>query len=254
METLKTKLDRKLGRNLALKLSKGPLERKRHTFAQVHSMKEKGGRERRFPRNISFDRQTSDYLIGHNVFPLKSMAWNQLLQQEEELKELEKIGIVQSKSNHSKVKNHIRNRVRRMCNHRITIKPSSSAGKRGKGTADYQTKSSILVTSIEDGEDKMRQLYRQQSRILIENMIQFPSHQQRVLEKLSLEQQRRISVVEVAKLFRSKVNWELQEQVSQVKVLSVIVDMGNIIGYYGVHKLPVLQVMYRKGLNLILGT
>lgn len=224
-------LDRKLGRNLALKRSTGPLGGKSHALARFHSIKKKneGGLGKRgLSRNRSLDHLTSNCLIGHSAFPLESTAKEQQWQQLEELKELEEMSIVRTRSSHTKIKNHIQNHVMRMCNHRIMIIPTSSTGKRGKGKrrAGSLKKSSVLVTSMEESEERMRQLYRQQSRILIESMIHFPSHQQRVLQKLSLEQQRRISTVEVAKVSRRKENWEHEER-GQMNMVSVVPLTGS---------------------------
>lgn len=225
VETLKDRLDRKLGRNLALKLSIGPLGKKNRRLSQSHSMKKKRGRLGRGGRSrkVSADGETSDYLIGQNAVPLKSNAWDQ--QQEKELKELEELSIVRKQSNHAMLKNH----VARMCNHRLTIRPTSMTSKGGKGKRkmDSRKKSSVLVTSMEDSEEVVRELHRQQSRVLIESMIQFPSRQQRVLQKLSSEQQKKISVVEEAKASRRKVSRELQERGAEMKMESVVIMVAN---------------------------
>jgi hypothetical protein len=74
-----------------------------------------------------------------------------------------------------------------MSNHRLMIKPH------GRHREEGRKKSSVLVTSMEDSEEQARKLYREQSRVVIEGFMQAPSHKQRVLEKLSSSQVKRIS-------------------------------------------------------------
>lgn len=217
---MKERLDRKLGRNLAMKLSTGPLGRKNRRLSQSHSIKRKkrGWVREKMSRRVFADGEASDYLIGQITSP------GMKRQQEKELKELEEMSIVRNKSNHSdraKVKHHIQNHVARMYNHRLMIRPTSGTSKGGKAMESGK-KSSILVTTMDDSEERVRELHRQQSRVLIESMIQCPSRQHRVLQKLNSEQQRKISVVEEAKISWRKVSREMQEDGADMKMVSAI--------------------------------
>lgn len=201
-DALKEKLDRRLGRNLLQKVSKGPLDRKK---AKSQSMRLKGHRhvkKRRSSADSSHHHHKqeqlhhlgeSDYFVGNSavqsVRPLSLSRREQ--EQRNELREIEEMGIVRGHQS-KQVRNHIRNHVsHRMFNHRLMIKPDSSERSR---------KSSVLVTSVNDEEEEARKLFRQQSRVVIEGLFQLPSHDQRVLERLSDEQISDIKSKEMAKL------------------------------------------------------
>ena len=177
-------LDRRLGRNLVCKLKTGPLGRRRNHHhwhrRRYISGKKHRSEKRRSSGNIQAD---SDSRLS----PLK-------LQQQQELAELKEMSLVKnSRDNISKLRNHIHDHISRMTNHRLMIKPHD-------GGKENHKKSSVLVTSMEDQEEQARQLYRQQSRVIIESLLQVPSHKVRVLQRLNSEQVQNISDTELAKI------------------------------------------------------
>lgn len=189
VEELKKKLDGKLGRNLYRKLNTGPLGKKRSSRAASRSGSLRGsGAKGNVHRRVSSDsgiaQSKEDPYVGFSATPFRLEGKER--EQVQELAAIEGMGIVRSSTGgDSKVRNHIRNHVARMSNHRLMIKP--------RGQRTERKKSSVLVTSMEDSEENARQLYRQESRVVIEGFMQAPSHKQRVLEKLSSSQVKRIS-------------------------------------------------------------
>ena len=204
MELLKDTLDRQLNRNLALKRTTGPLG-KSHVKKKTVRQGMAG-----WTGKASLLSKSSDYQIGYSATPLKSAARKLKHEHEEELQVLKKQSIVRGRSFHLKVNDHIQSRVSRMSNHRITIRPISDCGATERvKRLSFNRKSSILVTGMEESEDRRRALHKQQSRVLVENMMQWPSHQQRVLQRLSLDQLETISIAEATKLSQRNVNMKI---------------------------------------------
>lgn len=195
VEALKKTLDAKIGRNLYRKLNTGPLGKKhKSSVMRSGSMKVRNftrsgrARHKNYHRRVSSDsgvvESTEDAYVGFRAQPSRV---ERRLEQIEELAAIEEMGIVRgSTDGNSRVKRHLHNHIARMTNHRLMIKPH---GRR----QSERKKSSVLVTSMGDPEEHARQLYREQSKVVIEGFMQAPSHKQRVLEKLSSSQVKRIS-------------------------------------------------------------
>ena len=198
VEALKKRLDAKLGRNLYRKLNTGPLGKKhKSSVFRSGSMKVRnltrsgyrgGVRHKNYHRRVSSDsgvvESEGDAYVGFTAQPSRV---ERRLEQIQELAAIKEMGIVRSSTDgNSQVNSHLNNHIARMTNHRLMIKPQGRRGSERK-------KSSVLVTSMGDPEERARQLYREQSRVVIEGFMQAPSHKQRVLEKLSSSQLKRIS-------------------------------------------------------------
>lgn len=203
VEVLKKQLDARLGRNLYRKLNTGPLGKKRksslHSVSRAGSLKGSGvargdiqgggsGNHRRVSSDSGIAQsRAQDVYVGISSAPPRVQE-SRRREQVQELAAVEELGVVLTNTGeNSRVRNHIHNHISRMSNHRLMIKP-----RRG-GHGAERKKSSVLVTSMEDAEEKARQLYRQQSKVVIEGFMQAPTHKQRVLEKLSSTQVKRIS-------------------------------------------------------------
>lgn len=203
VDVLKKRLDARLGRNLYRKLNAGPLGKKRKSSSLPISVVRTGSLKGRDVargdvrggdnhRRVSSDSgitqsQEEDVCVGFSTTPFRAQQENRRKEQVRELAAIEELGVVRSNTGEdSRVRNHIHNHITRMSNHRLTIKPH-----RGRGTE--RKKSSVLVTSMEDTEEAARQLYHQQSKVVIEGFMQAPTHKQRVLDKLSSAQVKRIS-------------------------------------------------------------
>lgn len=191
VERLKHKLDKKLGRNLFCKKKTGPLW-KEHKFTPPRTRYSKGKKARAKFRQVFGDsevpRKDGNPVDAHAATP--SIAEVHKRQQVQELEKLKEMGVVRSGSGNRNLRKHIHN-VARMSNRRLMIKPHRVSRK----------KSSVLVTTMEDNEDREeqhRELFHQQ----VGRFLQVPSHKQRVLEKLSANQVRNISNSEAVK--RSK--------------------------------------------------
>ena len=209
VDLLKDLLDARLGRNITLKLTRGPLEKRSRKKSKSHSFKRR-----------KLKQHFNKPVVGHAAVDYgdEKTAEKRVLDQEQELRDIEGLSLVHEPSNRAMLSHHVASHVARLSNHRLTILPSSSGKGGGRGTD--RKKSSVLVTSVEEDEGYVRELHRQQSRAFIETMIQCPSRQHRVLEKLSCEQMRKISSVE-----RSKAGWrrrsrekESEEEVGSGKV------------------------------------
>ena len=114
-----------------------------------------------------------DYAVGHNTLPRKAEKAREI---KRELEEIEQLGVVRSSSGYSGIlKNHIHSHISRMSNHRLTIR-------------NDRKKSSVLVT-MDDTEERDRQMQKQQRKTAIERFFQVPSQKQRVLERLRSRQE-----------------------------------------------------------------
>ncbi len=175
---MKHKLDRKLGRNLYTKLNAGPLQdlkRKRRSSLPRSGLE--GGEG-----DSDSTRMVRSASASFRAAQLKKHS-----EEMQELAAIENMGIVRSSTDgDSKVKSHVAHCV--MYNQRLMIKKPH--GRRGS----EHKKSSVLVTNtVVDPDEQARQLYRQQSKAVIEGFMQAPSHKQRVLDKLSSNQKKKIS-------------------------------------------------------------
>ena len=217
VDILKDLLDARLGRNITLKLTRGPLEKRSRKKSKSHSFKR---RKLKQSNGVHLNKPVVGHAaVGYGDEKTAVLQEKRVLDQEQELRDIEGLSLVHEPSNREMLSHHVASHVARLSNHRLTILPSSSSKGGGRGTD--RKKSSVLVTSVEEDEDYVRELHRQQSRAFIETMIQCPSRQHRVLEKLSSEQMRKISSVE-----RSKAGWrrrsrekkESEEEVGSGKV------------------------------------
>ena len=105
--------------------------------------------------------------------------------QREELDTLRSMKLVQSRlANREMLK-----RAMRMFNQRIYVNPTSVPSRKGN---------SILVTEYKES-SAPKKLFRQQSRMVIDNFFNIPTRSRRVLDKLNSEQVRKISDTELRK-------------------------------------------------------
>ena len=224
--SLKGQLDRRLGRNLALKQSTGPLGKKGGRLSRSSSMK------RRRLRKQSFRKWHKSVAIGHDALEshgsgkMSSLYQKQMTDQEQELKDIEELSLVGKHSTRDAISHHLKSHASRLTNRRLMILDSS----KNEGRQTVYKKSSVLVTSVEDDEELVRELHRQQSRAFIESIIQCPSRQQRVLEKLSTEQRRKISDAELMKKSWTKNEDKEKEEVGIRRVSCGRHHMG-IVGF-----------------------
>lgn len=179
VEALKYTLGRKLGRNLYRKLNTGPLGKERKSYSSIDRDRDSEfdrDRHRRVSSDSGITSTGEKYLVGHSALHAVTITERQKREQSQELSDIEDMGIVVRASD--KIKNHIRNHVARFDNHRLMIRPH--------GYSDSRNKSSVLVT-MDDGSEQQecqaREVYRQQSKVVMESFFQLPSHKQRVLEK-----------------------------------------------------------------------
>ncbi len=221
VDRMKDRLERRLGRNLAMKKRNGPLEKKNRRLSKSHSMKR---------RKLNRDGQQKWHksVVGHRA--LEEVRGNGdrentshyqkiMSDQQNELKSIQDLNLVANWTTRATISDHVANHAARLSNHRLTILPTSSASSGGRRD---RKKSSILVTAVEEDENLVRELHRQQSRVFIESIIQCPSRQQRVLEKLSTEQVQMIKDVQWKK--KEKSTSASSEEMEDSKVREGIVS------------------------------
>ena len=202
VEALRHRIDRKLGRNLYQKLNTGPLVKESSstpgTFDQDFETAAPSNHRhdhRRVSSDLGISYSGEKCYVGYDA--LRTMTERKKREQSQELADLEHLGVV-GRSSSDKIKDHLRNHIHSgFSNHRLMIKPH--------GSRDSRKKSSILVTmdDVEQLEEtQLRNIYRQESKVVIDSFLQMPSRQQRVLEKLSETQIENISKAEVSKTRR----------------------------------------------------
>ena len=175
---------RLLARHMLHKAANGPLEKpntERRKRRRSHGLKSSGGvasAERVRPE------RSEKWVVGETGSTLDFRE-----SQKEELESLRSMKLVQAHL----ANRDTRKRAMRMFNQRIFMKPAQVPSHKG---------SSILVTGYQEAATSQK-LLRQQSQVVIDNFFNIPRRNKRVLDKLSSEQVKQISDIELHKT-RSK--------------------------------------------------
>ena len=175
---------RLLARHMLHKAANGPLEKpntERKKQRRSRGLKSSGGvasTERVRPE------RSEKWVVGETGSTLDYRE-----SQKEELESLRGMKLVQAHL----ANRDTRKRAMRMFNQRIFMKPAQVPSHKG---------SSILVTGYQEAANSQK-LLRQQSQVVIDNFFNIPRRNKRVLDKLSSEQVKQISDIELHKT-RSK--------------------------------------------------
>jgi len=241
--SLKGQLDRRLGLNLALKQTTGPLGKKGGRLCKSGRMKRRKLRKHRLTQSHK------SVAVGQEGGPssrdMSTLYQKKMTDQRQELKDIEGLNLVANRSTREAISHHLASHATRLSNRRLTILDSNS---KTIGRQTVYKKSSVLVTSVEQDEQVVRELQRQQSRAFIESIIQCSSRQQRVLEKLSSEEMTNISAAEVMKKKKRK-SWmgmESKEETEEEHELQVSSQAQQVLKKINSGPLPKASALKEK--------